>query len=107
MLNQKIEEMKHAHDKVFKNAHKDFIEQEKELTKRCKRVEEELEKFKIFSEKELKLKEILLKRNQEYCEILKRELVIAKNIIKNPHLLEYYSKDDKFEVYKYHQNVSK
>ena len=56
---------------------------------------------------ELKLKDVILKRYQNYSQVLKKELVYAKNIIKNPKLMEKWNMKLNFkmiDIYPYKRN---
>eukprot|EP00347_Sterkiella_histriomuscorum_P019529 403341284 len=67
------------------------------------KMEQELFQFKNDSGKELELKDVLLERQQNYIMVLKKELVFAKNIIKNPNLFQKAFEDMNFDQVEYHQ----
>jgi ABC-type Na+ transport system ATPase subunit NatA len=59
---------------------------EEDLDYRLKFAEDEFKRYKETTLKELELKDVLVDRQNNYINILKKELVYAKNIIKNPNL---------------------
>lgn len=64
----------------------------------------EYDEFKGDILREVKLKEVINKRHQDYEEVLRKELIMAKNIIKNPVMLKKANVDmnfDRMKVYKF------
>lgn len=73
-----------------------------------KKLHQEIVDFKLYSKNEHTLKDMIVKRHEDYTEILKRELVIAKNIIKNPKLLKIWNRDMHYKnlnIYKFTTSI--
>lgn len=81
-INEMIAQYKHREDILFAEK---------------KKMEEELTRFKNETKKELELKDVLLERQQKFITVLKKELVFAKNIIKNPNLFQKAFEDMNFD----------
>ena len=67
-------------------------------------MKEEIRKVKSFYHSELKIKDMILKRQLSYITVLTKELVVAKNIIKNPRAAKQFGKEMNFknmDLYQY------
>lgn len=56
----------------------------------------------------MKIKDLIIERLNRYTTVLKRELVIAKNIIKNPILIKKFKSNMNFsliDIYKFNQGT--
>lgn len=80
-----------------------------EYEQKIKNFHEDKHKFQKELGSEIIVHEAIKKRQQEYIEVLKKELILAQNIIRTPVLLEHANKKfnfDDVEFYK-HEPVGK
>lgn len=87
-LQKEMEETLKRHEEKVARMKAKFAEREDELKAKIVAVRREFEIFKLDINREVDVKEIIINRQLEYIEVLKRELVLAKNIIKNPRLFD-------------------
>ena len=82
----------------------DCFKDEKQLRKDLAETKEAFDHFKNHVMREVKLSEEINKRHEGYQQVLKKELIMAKNIIKNPIMLKKASTDlnyDRLQLYKF------
>ena len=75
-----------------------------EYERNIKIAKEDKVKFQSELGQEINVHEAIKKRQQEYIDILKKELILAQNIIRTPVLLEHANKKfnfDEVEFYKH------
>ena len=80
-----------------------------EYEQKIKNFHEDKHKFQKELGSEIIVHEAIKKRQQEYIEVLKKELILAQNIIRTPVLLEHANKKfnfDEVEFYK-HETAGK
>jgi ABC-type Na+ transport system ATPase subunit NatA len=62
----------------------EFAKREEEYQEIIRLLQEDYEKYKADTSKEFEIQETLSKRKDDYAELLRKELMMAQNIIKNP-----------------------
>ena len=78
----KYEKLNRDFQKTVREMNAEFKAKLKEKDTEIKKLKEEIRDMKSYSKKEHRLKDLIVSRHENYSNILKRELVIAKNIIK-------------------------
>ncbi|CDW76163.1 UNKNOWN [Stylonychia lemnae] len=103
-LEHRIRQMSEDNSSKIVELEQQLSDFRKEYEETMRIYEQEKKQYKFEMSKELGINEVLNQRQNEYIEILKKELVIAKNIIKRPRELLKFSRDQGFhriEIYKY------
>ncbi|CAI2365266.1 unnamed protein product [Moneuplotes crassus] len=75
--------------------------------KKLQELVEEIRKIRAYFKSEVIIKDMLIKRHKKYTHVLKKELVLAKNIMKNPRMvkkMETTFNFDSMDIYQYDNN---
>ncbi len=82
----------------------DHAKREEEFLEIIEMLQADVEKYKKDTEKEFRIKDLIIQRKEEYIDLLKRELILAQNIIKNPSVFSHANETlgaEKIEKYVY------
>jgi len=104
VLTERIQSYEKNEDYRMNQLMLQYKEREDLILKEKAAAEDEFKKFKRDTLAELEVKDVLLKRQTNYAEVIKKELAYAKNIIKNPSLFQKAYEQmnfDRVELYKF------
>ena len=85
-LEQKIRDLENNQSEKINALIEGYRAREDQIIKEKDLIKDELFRYKNDTKKELDLKDVLVDRQKKYIDLLRKELVFAKNIIKNPNL---------------------
>lgn len=66
----------------------EFKQREQDLIKEQQNMNSHFDAYKQNISKEMEIKEALLKRYIKYVDVLKKQIVLTKNVVKNPDLMK-------------------
>ncbi|CDW71143.1 UNKNOWN [Stylonychia lemnae] len=104
ILEQKIRDLENNQSEKINSLIEGYKAREELILKEKDYLKDELFRYKNDTKKELDLKEVLVERQKHYIDLLRKELVFAKNIIKNPNLFQKAFEDMNFDQVEFYQN---
>jgi ABC-type Na+ transport system ATPase subunit NatA len=101
-LEERIRQLEKLETNLINDLKLEFAQREEKYQEAIIQLQEDYDRYKRDVEREFRLKDIIIKRGEEYGQLLKKELIVAQSIIKTPLLSKKAAEDlnnQKFSTY--------